>query len=70
VAIGQRSQDVVWRDLEALGLDLYLQAIVEVKRGLAESKPQMGPRRSLCRDPKMVDILRFYWRQWLRRLPR
>ncbi len=68
VTIGRRSQRAVWRDLEDLGLELYIQAILDVQRGLAESNPQNGQRGPLYRDPKMMDIIRFYRRRWRRRL--
>jgi hypothetical protein len=70
VTIGRCSQRAVWRDLEDLGLELYIQAILDVHRGLAESNPQNGQRGPLYHDPKMGDILSFYWRRWRRRLAR
>lgn len=68
VPIGRRSPRSVWRELEALGLDLYLQAILEVKQGTALHSPQVGKRGTLYRDPKLRDILRFWMRHFQRRL--
>jgi methionyl-tRNA formyltransferase len=62
VLIGRRSLPVVWNELETLGLDLYLEAIVEVKRGVASYQPQTGQRGKLYRDPEFGDILSLWWR--------
>ena len=70
VIIGRRSQRAVWRDLEALGLDLYIQAILEVKAGTAQYRPQTGPRGRLYRNPGPSDILRFWSKQLVRRVSR
>jgi folate-dependent phosphoribosylglycinamide formyltransferase PurN len=62
VPIGNRSLNAIWNELERLGLDLYLQAILEVKQGTAGYKSIPGIRGKVYRDPKLVHILRF-WRQ-------
>jgi methionyl-tRNA formyltransferase len=67
VSIGRRSLRSVWNELEKLGLDLYLQAIVEVKQGTASYQPQVGKKGKLYRDPKLGDILTFWWKQFNRR---
>lgn len=64
----RRSYPSVVRELEALGLDLYIQAILEVKNGVAEFKPQTGVKGKLYRNPKPADFLRFWGRQIRRRL--
>ena len=66
VVIGRRSQRAVWHDLETLGLDLYMQAILEVKSGIATYRPQPDPKGNLYRNPKVGDYVRF----WQRRLKR
>lgn len=58
----------VFHELEALGIDLYIQAILEVKQGVAEYKPQTGVKGMLYRNPKPVDFLKFWSRQFKRRL--
>jgi methionyl-tRNA formyltransferase len=63
-----RSYLSVVHDLEALGLDLYIQAILEVKRGVASFKPQAGNKGKLYRNPKPLDFIRF-WLKQLRRWP-
>jgi folate-dependent phosphoribosylglycinamide formyltransferase PurN len=68
VTIGQRSYRAVCKELEALGLELYLDAILEVKQGTAFYSPQAGKGRRLCRDPKFADIIRFIWRRFQRSL--
>lgn len=70
VVIGRRSQQAVWRDLEALGLDLYIQAILEVRKGTAQYRPQMGNKGKLYRNPTPSDILRFWFKQLIRRVHR
>lgn len=68
VIIGRRSQRAVWRELEALGLDLYIQSILDVKHGVATYTPQVGPKMKLYRNPKFGDILTLWWRQLKRKL--
>ena len=64
----RRTYPAVVRELEALGLDLYIQAILEVRSGIAEFKPQVGVKGKLYRNPKAVEFLRFWGRQIKRRL--
>ncbi len=68
VTIGRRSPRSVWRELENLGLDLYLRAILEVKNGLAVYRPQSGRKGKLYRNPKLTDLVRFQVLQMKRRL--
>ena len=68
VPIGRRSQRAVWQELEALGLDLYIQAILEVKNGTAVYRPQSGPKGKLYKNPRFRDLLHFGVRQLKRRL--
>jgi len=70
VPTGRRSLQVVWHDLEQLGLDLYLQAILEVREGTATYQPQVGKKGKLYQDPEFGDILTFWRRQFSRRLSR
>lgn len=58
----------VVQELEELGLDLYIKAILEVKHGIAEYRPQIGVKGKLYRNPKPADFLRFWARQIKRRL--
>jgi methionyl-tRNA formyltransferase len=64
----RRAYRTVFHELEALGLDLYLQAILEVKQGTAEYRPQTGVKGKLYRNPQPADFLRFWARQVKRRL--
>lgn len=57
VPIGSRSLGAVRRDIHTLGLDLYIDAIVSVKRGSAVYRPQEGTKGKLFRDPKLRNIL-------------
>lgn len=63
VIIGRRSQRAVWHELEALGLNLYIQAISEVKEGTATYRPQSGSKGKLYRNPKPNDLLKFWIKQ-------
>ena len=63
-----RVYQAVVHELERLGLDLYLQAILEVKHGTAEYKPQSGPKGKLYHNPKLGDFLKFWGRQIGRRV--
>lgn len=63
VPTGGRSLRSVVRDLEDLGLDLYIRAIREVREGSATYRPQPGPRITAYRNPKLGDLFRFHLRQ-------
>jgi len=63
-----RSYQAVVHELETLGLDLYIQAILEVKHGTAEYKPQIGVKGKLYCNPKPGDFLEFWGRQIRRRV--
>ena len=58
----------VVHELEMLGLDLYMQAILEVKHGTAEYRAQNGIKGKLYRNPKPGDFLKFWGRQIRRRV--
>jgi len=58
----------VWGELEALGLDLYIQAILEIKGGRASYRPQVGKKGKLYSDPELTDLITFWRRQFSRRL--
>ena len=63
VSTNARSLSAVWKALEQLGFDLYLQAILDVKEGTAVFRNPQGKKGRLYRDPKFNHILQFYWRQ-------
>jgi methionyl-tRNA formyltransferase len=68
VRIGRRAQQAVWRELEALGLDLYIESILAVRAGTAVYRPQTGPKGKLYRNPKPMDFVNYWLRQLRRRL--
>lgn len=68
VSTQARAYQAVVQELETLGLDLYMQAILEVKHGTAEYKPQSGAKGKLYRNPKPGDFLKFWGRQIRRRV--
>src|SRR5829696_5270021 len=63
VVIGRKSMAQVKRELEELGFRLYVQAVLDLKRGVARALPAPGPKGKLYRDPTPVDFIRFWWRQ-------
>lgn len=66
ISIDRRSYAAIFNQLEGLGIEIYVQAILEVKRGVAFMNPQEGTKGKLYRNPKIGDFLRF----WKRQLPR
>lgn len=64
----RRAYQTVFHELEALGVELYIQAILDVKKGIAEYKPQTGVKGKLYRNPKLGDFVRFWVRQLKRQL--
>lgn len=66
----RRTYPAVVQELEALGLDLYIEAILEIKQGTAQYRPQVGVRGKLYRNPKPLDFLKFWNKQIKRRLSR
>jgi methionyl-tRNA formyltransferase len=68
IPVGRRSYSAVVQDLEALGLDLYIQAILEVKDGTAKFLPQQGKKGNLYRNPKPGDFFLFWLKQTKKRL--
>jgi folate-dependent phosphoribosylglycinamide formyltransferase PurN len=68
VPIGKRSLGAVWKELHTLGLDLYVEAILDVKNCTAKYQPQQGPKGKLYRDPKLTDIISLWVRILYRKL--
>ncbi|HEY5728526.1 MAG TPA: formyltransferase family protein [Anaerolineales bacterium] len=64
----RRAYQVVVQELEALGIELYIQAILEVKNGTANPIPQSGVKGKLYHNPKLGDFIRFWGRQLKRQL--
>jgi methionyl-tRNA formyltransferase len=67
VPIERKSYSRVMRELEALGLDLYLESILAVRNGTAAYRPQPQGQGALYRNPKFGDFVRFWIRQAQRR---
>ena len=64
----RRAYQTVFHELEALGVELYIQAILEVKHGVAEFQPQTGAKGKVYRNPKLADYIRFWGRQLKRQM--
>jgi folate-dependent phosphoribosylglycinamide formyltransferase PurN len=63
IRIGNRFRRNVWADVESLGIDLYVKAILDIRHGSAVFTPQPGPRYTLCRDPSPRQLLGLWYRQ-------
>ena len=63
VHIGKKTYPRVMRELEALGLELYIQSILEVKHGTAVLVPQPARQGRLYRNPKPGDYLVLFRKQ-------
>jgi hypothetical protein len=63
VRIERKPVGTVTRELEELGFRLYVQAILDLKRGVAQHVPGWGVKGKLYKDPKLGDFVRFWWRQ-------
>lgn len=62
VEIGRKGYGRVWREVEDVGRRVFLEAILDVRRGTAQFVPQDAavPRTPLHRQPGARDILRFW----------
>jgi len=63
VPIGRRARRHVWSDVEALGVELYVRAVLRFKAGTVELRPFPGKKGKLYRDPKLKHFVKFYWRR-------
>jgi len=67
IPVGRSPLPVITARLNRLGLELYLQAVLRVRQGTAEFRPQTAGDAPLYRDPSASDIVRF-WCRYLARL--
>ena len=72
VEIGRKGYGRVWDEVQALGCELYLQAILDYKHGRASAVPQdPGARRGpLFHQPAARDLARYWLRRWTGAAPR
>jgi hypothetical protein len=70
IPIGSRRFGRVEAEVQRLGIQLYLDAILAVKHGTAVYRPQPAGRSPLYRQPTPLQILRLWQRQLLRRIGR
>ena len=70
VVIGRKSYARVERETELLGYDLYIEAILDVKRGTASYAPQDPATMAMkkFRQPASADVARFVLRRLARLL--
>jgi methionyl-tRNA formyltransferase len=64
VDVRNRRLSKVWRDIEDLGYDLYLEAIHDVRTGTATFVAPEGRKGKLFRDPTISDLITFYRNRW------
>ena len=69
VPIGRRRYGAVLKDVLALGLTLYIEAIEHVHAGVAVFTPQQGEKGPLYRDPTARDLWRFWFRRFRKSTP-
>lgn len=67
IPVGAAPLPVVSARLEKRGINLYMQAIEEVRQGTATFRPQPEGTGVLYRDPSFSDVARF-WGRYVRRL--
>jgi folate-dependent phosphoribosylglycinamide formyltransferase PurN len=67
VATGKKPIMVVKRELERMGIDIYMRAIHGIKSGTATRTTQRMETKVLYKDPGIKDILEF-WRRYIVRL--
>jgi methionyl-tRNA formyltransferase len=70
VPIGNKGYSKVERETELLGYELFIRAILDVKRGVARYEPQHPAsfRRAKFRQPTAADVFRFTMRRIARTL--
>jgi hypothetical protein len=63
VEIDRKGYSRVWREVEAVGRSIFLEAILDVRCGTARFVPQedVAPRRPLYRQPGARDVLQFWF---------
>ena len=69
VPIGRKSYSRVWREVEELGCQVFIDAVLDMKHGRATLTPQSPQRGPLYRQPSVGDLLRFWLRRLFRRPP-
>jgi folate-dependent phosphoribosylglycinamide formyltransferase PurN len=67
VPVGGKSYNRVAREVQDLGIELYVQAILAMKRGTATFRRPSGAKGPLYRDPTPMQMLRLPLRRLLRR---
>ena len=67
IPIGRKSYSRVWREVQEEGCRLFIEAILDVKHGRAQFRPQIGERGPLYRQPSPGTLLQFWLRRVFRR---
>ncbi len=70
VRIGKNGYGRVWRRVQRLGVEIYLEAILQVGAGLADPQSQRAGQGKLYHDPTARDLLLLWVTQLKRRLLR
>ena len=68
VRIGRKGYGRVWRQVQRMGVGLYLDAIIEVGEATVEPQARPTEKGRLYRDPTTRDLARLWLKQLTRRL--
>jgi folate-dependent phosphoribosylglycinamide formyltransferase PurN len=66
VPVRRRPLPLVVKELEKIGIDLYVRAVLAIHNGTASYSTQPNPDGHLYKDPGVLDILRFWCRYCIR----
>lgn len=71
VTIGTKGYGRVWREVEELGCELFVETVLDFKHGRARPVPQEtgASARPLYRQPAARDLARLWWSRLMRRRP-
>lgn len=67
VRVRNRPLPLVAGELEKIGIELYVRAVLAIRDGTASFTTQLGSGGTLYKDPGVLDIVRF-WYRYCRRL--
>ncbi len=63
VNIGRKRYGKIWHEVQRLGVDLYVEAILQIRLGTATFEAEEGPKGCLYRDPSPAHILGLWFRR-------
>lgn len=69
VPTGRKRYGRVWYEVQATGVELFVEAVLATLRGEAVARPQAGEKGPLYRDPALKDLLALWRRRARKWLP-